>query len=296
MRLTFVLPVITGAILLASCSDDSGDYAAEDIATADMEAGPDIDPVAAPGVAMSFAYDYRLDDDAIAGVQEVHAAACEELGLSRCRIAGFDYRITPDEEVVADLQIHVDPRIARAFGKDATAAVEQAKGELARMQFDGEDMSTLIEDGQRGARAARDEIATIEAQLANAQNLSEEEAAQLRRRLAELRDRARGTETQVADAEARLAVTPMNFSYYGDVGVPGFGGEDPVEQAWEAFVGSFVMLVRFVLLTLATLLPWALLVGLLVLIWRSPPMRGARRWWRANTLSRAERAAREPDA
>ena len=273
MRLNPIVPALAGALLLASCSDTGyEDSAAEDYAAE----GPDIDPAAAPGVAMSFAYDYRLEDETIAAVQERHAAACEQLGLSRCRIAGFDYRITPDEEVIASLEVRIDPQIARAFGKDATAAVEQADGELAHMRFDGEDMSSLIDGGARSASAAQEEIATIERQLAAAQNLSEEEAARLRQRLAELRDRNRAGQQQVAEARARLAVTPMRFAYYGEVGVPGFGGENPLEQAWETLVGSTVALVRGVLLVLAAVLPWAVLAAFLLMLWRTAPARRLR--------------------
>ncbi|MEN3972353.1 hypothetical protein WJS89_06700 [Sphingomicrobium sp. XHP0235] len=270
MRNYVWLPVCAGLVALSACSAEYD--------TADSMAGPDIAPEAAPDVAMSFAYDYRLDDDAIAAVQETHAAACEKLGLARCRISGFDYRITPDEEVVANLEIRIDPRIARVFGKDATKAVEEAEGALARMQFDGEDMSSLIEGGTRDASSARSEIETIEAQLSAAQNLSDEEAARLRIRLAELRDRARSSAIQADEARARLAVTPMRFAYYGDVGVPGFGGDNPLEQAWHALVASTVALVRIVLTAAAALLPWALLVALLFVIWRSRPLRSARAW------------------
>jgi hypothetical protein len=49
---------------------------------------PAIGPSAAPGVAFNYRYAFRLPGERVSAVQEQHAAACEKLGLDRCRITG----------------------------------------------------------------------------------------------------------------------------------------------------------------------------------------------------------------
>src|SRR3546814_13333291 len=64
---------------------------------------PNIGVTSAPGVAFNYAYAFRLDDSRIAAVQEEHAAACEALGTTRCRITGMTYRLIRENEVEAQL-------------------------------------------------------------------------------------------------------------------------------------------------------------------------------------------------
>ena len=87
--------LLAGAMALAliGCSEKAAEDASVSTsnpsvaeAAADDAAGPDVAPSAAPGVAFDYSYTFRLADDRIAKVQEEHAAACETLGIQRCRI------------------------------------------------------------------------------------------------------------------------------------------------------------------------------------------------------------------
>ena len=81
----------------------------------------------------------------------------------------------------------------------------------------------------------------------------------------------------IASGQAQLASTPMLFEYYGSGGVPGFRG-NPLREAWHTFLGTLVTLVRVLLQALAILAPIALLLGLILLLWRASPARALRRW------------------
>ena len=78
-------------------------------------------------------------------------------------------------------------------------------------------------------------------------------------------------------SQAALATTPMELHYYGRGGVPGFRG-NPVREAWKTFVTTVVWLVEIILQVLAVLIPLAVLVALLVALWRTRPVRAFRRW------------------
>jgi hypothetical protein len=71
---------------------------------------PGIGPSAAPGVAFNYRYAFRLPGERISAVQEQHAAACEKLGLDRCRITGMRYRLLGEEDVEAMLAFKLDRR------------------------------------------------------------------------------------------------------------------------------------------------------------------------------------------
>jgi hypothetical protein len=83
------------------------------------------------------------------------------------------------------------------------------------------------------------------------------------------------------NGEASLATTPMEFSYSGGEGIPGFGRGNPFADAWDSAVASFATMASFLLLAIGVLLPWLMLGVLLVALWRTPPLRKLRGMLRA---------------
>ena len=83
-----------------------------------------------PGVAFAYKFGFRMPDAAISAAQEAHAAACEKLGLARCRITGMTYELDERDRVDGTLELAVDPLLARSFGRDAIATVEKSEGKL----------------------------------------------------------------------------------------------------------------------------------------------------------------------
>jgi hypothetical protein len=60
----------------------------------------------------------------------------------------------------------------------------------------------------------------------------------------------------------------MAFYYGSGQTVPGFEDERPIAQALQRAGDNFLRAIGFLIVAAATLLPWALLVGLLVWLWR----------------------------
>lgn len=278
--------LLAGAMALAliGCSerraDDAmpGEAPAMAEATADAAGGPDVAVTAAPSVAFHYAYAFRLDDDRIAGVQEAHAAACETLGIARCRITGMVYRLVRENEVEARLEFKLDPAIARKFGRDALATVEKAEGVLAEARISGEDVGTQIDDSQRRSADIGAEVARLEARLRQG-GLGDRERTDLQQQIAALRKRLDSERTVRRSGEAMLATTPMVFDYVGTGGLPGIGYGNPFSDAANMLARSGGLLLSFVLVVGAALLPWALLIALLVLLWRTGPVLKVRSWF-----------------
>lgn len=301
-RHVFVLatPLIATTIILAACSDNRNagsdqtqamdmreqapmtEMAASESMSADAVAGPNVRVSAAPGVAFNYRYAFRVPDAKIAAVQEEHAAACETLGLSRCRITGMRYSLIDEDEVTASLAFKLDPSIARKFGKEAIASVEKAKGILVDSQIQGVDVGSGISASQRRSSDLQAELSRIEARL-KAGGMGDRERTELQEQAQRIRQQLDSERDTRRAGEEQLATTPMEFSYSGGEGIPGFGSGNPFAGAWETAIASFVTMASFLLLLIGGGLPWVLLGALLLWLLRSRLGAGVRRWWQKNT-------------
>ena len=261
-------PVTLLLLAAAACSgsDESGSqpeaYAeSADSAAEESPRPPGVAPTAAPGVAFSYRYSFRLPGVAIAPVQEEHAQACEKLGVARCRITAMHYEQDGEDHVGATLSFKLDPALARAFGREGIEAVKRAEGELTEADITGTDVGSEIEAAARGQAQLADELRRIEQQLARP-GLSSSERVELQQQAQTLRGGLRSGQTEQAGRRAQLATTPVHFAYRaGDT-----RGElaQALEQAGETFVTG----VTTVLIVLVFLLPWAAALVLLWLAWR----------------------------
>lgn len=299
MRKVSTLSMMTASLALtaalAGCSKapprERSDEALEAVpprapAAADMAAEgtqafspPAIGPTAAPGVAFNYRYDFRLDSTKIGPVQEKHAAACEALGVDRCRITGMSYRLVDDRDIAGMLAFKLEPALAREFGKKGIAAVTEAEGMLVRSEISGVDAGSQIDSAARAEARLRAERTRLEAQLkalpAGDDNDDEREILQSR-----LNDIARQLESSSAGREANeesLATTPMVFNYGSGEVVPGFDARSPLREAFRTAGETVIGAIAVLIVVVSALLPFAVLVGLALLLWKAIAPRIARR-------------------
>lgn len=229
---------------------------------------PGVGMGAAPGVAFDYSYSFRLDDARIAKVQEEHAAACEALGVQRCRIVDVRYQLTDEKLVEAQTQFKLDPGIARRFGANALASVEKAEGVLADASVNGEDVGTQILASQQRSAGSDAEIARLEGRLKQG-GLDKRERAELLGQISQLRGQLGDEQQSRRAGEARIAWTSVAFNYVSDGGLPGIGHENPFANAGATLMRSGSTALTFVLTAGAALLPWGILFALIIAFWRS---------------------------
>lgn len=262
-------------------SDDLKTYDVEEQLPADAQSeasrAPGIVPTAAPGVAFAYHYGFRLPDAAISAAQEAHAGACEKLGLAKCRITGMTYELDDRDRVEGSLELAIDPLLARGFGRDAIATVEKQDGKLRFARITGEDQNPILDAAARREGSANSTIAQLESDLAKARD--ENERVRIREQIRQLRADILAAQDAAAQSEARIQRTPMTFVYRGGAASRGFSGENPVTEAWYVFVDSLAAMVGIGLKVLAAVLPWAVLLLLAVLAFRSRGGSAVRRWW-----------------
>ena len=268
-------------LLLAGCGDvsrterraeDLKTYEAEDAAAppaqapasppptqrmSGPQAAPDISPTAAPGVAFNYRYAFRLPAERIGPVQEQHARACEQLGISRCRITGMRYRVVNERDVEAMLAFKLEPSIARRFGQAGADLVTRSEGMLVDSEISGTDVGTTIRAAGRNIAEMTEELERLEARLR--QRIPAEERSRLEFEAQQLRQSIRANRASREDQQESLATTPMVFQYGSGELVPGFDDRPTLSRAAERAVDNLVQGVAILVILLVTLLPWALL-------------------------------------
>lgn len=272
MHSRFVAAGLLTATALVLCSCNKQGSSSQESSTS----SPDIAPSAAPGVAFNYNYEFNLPDERISGTQEAHASACEKLGLERCRITGMSYSIDQNEQVTAELDLKLDPSVARQFGKSAQQLVEGNDGKLIRLDIGSTDQGAAIEQASRQKNDATAQVAQLQQELARTKPGSTAHANILTQ-IQTIQQQASEQTHAIEASQSALATTPMAFRYYGRGGVPGFRG-NPVREAWQTFATVIIWLVGLLLQTIAVVIPIGLLIGLLIALWRTRPMRVLRRW------------------
>lgn len=237
------------------------------VASSQANGGPSIGPTAAPGIAFNYRYAFRLPGERISAVQEQHAAACEKLGLDRCRITGMRYRLLGEEDVEAFLAFKLDPAIARQFGKNGIESVTRSEGMLVDSEISGEDAGADIERATRSVSQLEEDLSRIEAQLARA-GLRSAERSELQMQAERVRESIRATRANREERRESLAKTPMVFQYGSGNVAPGFDNRSPLKTALKDAGDNFVSGFATLLVILVTLLPWAIVLGFLFWLFR----------------------------
>ena len=252
--------------------------------------GPNISVSAAPGVAFNYRYAFRLPNARIQLAQEAHAAMCEKLGITRCRITGMRYSLVNERDVSASLELKLDPAIARGFGKDATKLVTDAEGMLVDQQISGIDAGASIERANRGRAQLQDELDRVNRELARP-GLSNVIRDRLLSEAASLRSQMEALGEQKKSDEESLATTPMAFHYGSGKAIPGFDEATPLRDSISRAGYNFLSVLGFLIEAIAAMLPWLALLALGVWLYRRAKAR-----WGWDRVGYPRRFGEEPPA
>ncbi len=256
--------VVALALLAAGCSKQMPDEAPSENST--VAAAPEMRATLTPGVALTYAYTFRLPAGRVADTQEKHAMQCEALGPQRCRIVGMSYHVVQKRWAQGTLGMKLAPDLARRFGKQGVATAIEEGGMLSDAEI------TSVEAGATVAAADRDEASmnAEQAQISgmlNKPHLGDNERVQLQSRQAALADAKRTAANSRADAAALLASTPVTFTYQSGVIDTGFRDGPFVatlKDGWANVVDGSLIILMFVI----TVFPWAIAAIVLFWLWR----------------------------
>jgi hypothetical protein len=188
----------------------------------------------------------------------------------------MSYSVDQSEQVTAELDLKLDPLLARQFGKSAQQTVVGHDGKLVRLDIGSSDEGQAVAQATQQKNNASSQLAQLQQELAKTK-AGTVAHANLLTQIQSLQGQASEQSQAIAASQAALASTPMAFHYYGRGGIPGFRG-NPFREGWHTLVATVVLAVGFLLQALAVVLPLAVLLALLIAIWRTRPVRVVRRW------------------
>ncbi|MFS0737650.1 hypothetical protein ABC347_11420 [Sphingomonas sp. 1P06PA] len=245
---------VIASLLLSGCS---AEHQSED---AVQSGGPNVAVTAAPGVAFNYAYRFAIEARRIAAMQEMHAAACEALGIQRCRITALRFSQPDDHNVSGELTLALAPSLARRFGRNAVAVVERGGGRMVSTEIGGTDTAPETQAAERTASSVRAELAAAERLLASSRGSDSERGArvaQVERLRADLREISAANGTR----QASLATTPVTLTYFaGDA-----TGLAQISDALRRGGSNILTATAQILYILISLGPW--IVALMALAW-----------------------------
>jgi len=249
--LAFCLPLL----LLAGCDPAPAQSGA-------APSGQGVAPADAASGAFDYRYAYRLPGARINAVQESHAKGCDQLGPARCRITAVRYKVDEQSNVVATLTLRIDPTLARAFGKQASATVTSSGGALISSDIAGADSIAAAGRGEAVMAKLRDALDNAEAQgrAKPGDATIAARADRLRTAIATIGELDQG-------AGSALATTPMILTYASGGSIPGVGAS--ADASFETAGATFMTSLAGLAVMLAGVGPWALLLigGALALRW-----------------------------
>lgn len=266
MRTQFLL--LASALALTACSQAEPDRMSDQMNVVDASesaglAGPDIDPIAAPGVAFTYNLTLGVPDRRISALQEKHADACVALGLTRCQIVGMNYQLVDEDRVEGSMRFLLVPTVATDFAREATTEAEKVGGRKLASQFNGQEVQIGIDQSRERSSAVQDRIDAIERELRG--NVSRDRRAELNDELANLRSQLiQERQTRQGD-QKRLNLSPLDIRYAGASVYSDTPLSQIASEATRAGKGSLTLLFTVLVYLVTVVLPWLLALALLVL-------------------------------
>ena len=241
---------------------------------------PGVEGSMAPNVAFSYRDAFSLPAAAISDVQSKHVKACKDLGPDKCQVVSFSLDQQSDDEANGEAEFSLDHDAAYGFVNEAVDVVHKADGKLAKGSINGTNSGVSITDTEKSKAEDQARLDRLNQAIANekdpdARNGDREAASELRQRLS-------GANASIEGMKKAVAKTPVIFTYATQGALS--GGGSSFGKAASASWGSAAAVLSFAALILGLVLPWALLIGvpvLLIWLWRrhkanlQPAVKGA---------------------
>ena len=225
---------------------------------------------------LAYAYSQRLElpGTRLAAVMDAHIAACQSAGEAVCQLMGSSRDGEPDARMTGQLTVRGEPQWLRAFMETVASDAAGAGGRLVHRGASTEDLTRSIVDSEaslRASRALRERLMRLlESRPGTLQDLLAVE-----RELARVQTEIDATESTLAVMRRRVSMSTLTVVYQSpapSVSTQTFG---PLRDAMKEFVARAVESTAAIVAIVATLLPWAAVVA--VLVWGVKRLRRAAR-------------------
>jgi len=222
--------------------------------------------VAAPRIAYTYGYAFRLDGGRIAAVQERHLALCRRLGLARCRVASMRRGAAAGETAAAALSLQVAAPLAEAFGQGLVAISAAGGGEPVDRSIAAEDLSRQMVDSAARIRTREVLIRRLTALLATRSG-NIQQAVEAERAINTAQEELEAAQAWLGEMRGRVAMSAVEISYLARAPAAS-DSTNPVAQALDQVGSISANSLGAMILIAGVALPWLMLVAAIFLLTR----------------------------
>ncbi|MDP2259097.1 MAG: DUF4349 domain-containing protein [Caulobacter sp.] len=259
---------------------------ATDAAAASPASAPGASPAATvPVGAPMLAYSYRYGIETPAGkVRELaarHEAACAAAGPALCQVTSSSVDETGEDSLMARLELRAAPAWLKRFRNDLAGDAKAAGGRVTSSNVSSEDLSRQIVDTEARLRAMTTLRDRLQALLADRPGKLSD-LVEIERELARVQGDIDSTTSQLAVMRGRVAMSEVTLNYRSRDMLAPSGVWSPLVGAFTDFIGIVAFTLAAMVRLVAWLLPWVLVGGGLIWLFRKRlPKRLRLPWGRA---------------
>ena len=220
-----------------------------------------------PRIAYSYTYKFEVPAAKLAQVEHAHQALCYRLGPARCQMVGATLEGRAGAYNAGTLSLRVAPEIARTFEEQLSKAVGAADGSLIQSGITGEDLTRQVIDSEAGLKAKRTLRDRLQALLETRQGKLND-LVELEKSLSETQQELDTGTSELAELRGRIDMSKVEIAY--EATLPSTVEERrPIASALGSISDTLGGSVGLLINALAAFLPFAVVIGGLIALWRA---------------------------
>lgn len=260
---------------------------ATDAAAASPASAPGAPPAATvPAGAPMLAYSYRYGIETPAGkIRELagrHEAACVAAGPALCQVTSSSVEEIGEDSLTATLELRAAPTWLKGFRGGLSGDAKAAGGRVTSSNVSSEDLSRQIVDTEARLRAMTTLRDRLQALLADRPGKLSD-LVEIERELARVQGDIDSTTSQLAVMRGRVAMSEVTLNYQSRGVLAPRGVWSPLVGAFTDFIGIVAFTLAAMVRLVAWLLPWVLVGGGLLWLFRKRLPKRLRLPWRRAT-------------
>lgn len=251
---------------------------------------PNVPAVTTPMLAYTFTYELEASAAKAKALMQSQIKACNDAGPTICQVVGASQNSSESAQFQGQVEMRAQPAWLARFRDQIEPQTAQAGGKVVSANVSSEDLTRAIVDTEAGLRARTLLRGRLE-ELLTHRNGELSELLEVERELARVQGEIDATQSELAVMRTRVATSKLVITYRSSGVLATPGTVSPLGQAVNSFIGIILGGVAAMIYIVAFLLPWSLLIGLLLWLFRGPIGRMRER---GRARKEAQIAARSP--
>ena len=224
-------------------------------------------PVGAPMLAYSYQYGIETPARKVRELAARHEAACAGAGPTQCQVTNAMVQENDNDNLQAELKLRAAPAWLKRFRAGLTDDARSAGGRVASSNVSSEDLSRQIVDTEARLRAMTTLRDRLQALLADRPGKLSD-LVEIERELARVQGEIDSTTSQLAVMRGRVAMSEVTLSYQSLGVLAPRGVWSPLTNAFTDFISIVAFTLAAMVRLVAWLLPWVLVGGGLLWLFR----------------------------